>query len=157
MFSVTRFATNDHDRSGRAGRHPYWRVALLACGLLLMNAAALGQQSQAPSSTVDQQAIEQQKIAYLIDAVASLKDARFIRNGSSHDAAQAAAHMRLKLRFAGSRVKTAEEFITCCATGSSVSGLPYTIRFADGRTVESATYLRAKLAAYPSTAAQASH
>ena len=95
-----------------------------------------------------QQNIEQQKIAYLIDAVASLRDATFIRNGSEYDAAHAADHMRLKLRFAGSRVKTAEDFIVCCGTGSSMSGLKYSIRFHDGRTIDSATFLQHKLAEY---------
>jgi hypothetical protein len=95
-----------------------------------------------------QQDVEQQKIAYLIDSVASLKDATFIRNGTAYDAAHAADHMRLKLRFAGSRVKTAEDFITFCATGSSMSGIKYSIRFNDGRTIDSATFLRGKLAEY---------
>jgi hypothetical protein len=95
-----------------------------------------------------QQDVEQQKIAYLIDSVATLQDATFIRNGSEYDAAHAADHMRLKLRFAGSRVKTAEDFITYCGTGSSVSGTKYSIRFHDGRVVDSATYLHDKLAEY---------
>ena len=97
--------------------------------------------------------IEQQKIAYLIGSVATLQDATFIRNGTEYDAAHAADHMRLKLRFAGSRVKTAEDFITYCATGSSVSGIKYTIRFRDGHSVDSATFLHGKLAEYMAKAA----
>jgi len=88
---------------------------------------------------------EEQKIEYLIDSVAQLKDAKFIRNGSVHDARDAADHLRLKLRNAGSRVKTAEDFIRLCGTGSSVSGQPYRIRFADGTVLASAVFLRAKL------------
>jgi hypothetical protein len=95
-----------------------------------------------------QQDIEQQKIAYLIDSVATLQGATFIRNGTEYDATRAADHMRLKLRFAGSRVKTAEDFITYCGTGSSMSGTKYTIRFQDGRVVDSAVFLRDKLAEY---------
>ena len=95
-----------------------------------------------------QQDIEQQKINYLITSVAALKDASFIRNGSSYDAEQAASHMRLKLRMAGSRVKTAEDFIVYCATESSVTGTKYTIRFSDGHIVDSAAFLRDKLAAF---------
>ena len=93
-----------------------------------------------------QQDAEQQKIAYLIDSVATLQGATFIRNGTEYDAKHAADHMRLKLRFAGSRVKTAEDFITYCGTGSSISGIKYTIRFRDGRVVDSATFLLGKLA-----------
>lgn len=95
-----------------------------------------------------QQNVEQQKIAYLIDAVATLHDATFIRNGTAYDAARAADHMRLKLRFAGSRVNTAEDFITCCGTGSSVSGTRYSIRFSDGRVLDAATFLHGKLIEY---------
>jgi hypothetical protein len=95
-----------------------------------------------------QQDVEQQKIAYLIDSVATLQGATFIRNGTEYDAARAADHMRLKLRFAGSRVKTAEDFITYCGTGSSISGIKYTIRFYDGRVVDSATFLHGKLTEY---------
>ena len=95
-----------------------------------------------------QQDVERQKIAYLIDSVAPLQGATFIRNGTEYDAARATDHMRLKLRFAGSRVKTAEDFITYCGTGSSVSGTRYTIRFRDGHIVDSAMFLHDRLAAY---------
>ena len=94
-------------------------------------------------------ALEQRKIDYLIDSVAQLHDVTFVRNGSNYDARQAADHMRLKLRNAGERVKTAEDFITCCATGSSVSGQPYTLKFSDGRNLPSADFLRGKLAEFP--------
>lgn len=98
--------------------------------------------------TTRQPATEQQKIDYLITTIADLHDAVFIRNGIAYDATQAAAHLRLKLRFAGRRVKTADQFISCCATGSSVSGANYTIRFTNGPTLDAATWLRHKLAAY---------
>ncbi|MDW2981700.1 MAG: DUF5329 family protein [Rhodanobacter sp.] len=91
---------------------------------------------------------EQQKIDYLIATIATLHGASFIRNGSAYDGAQAAAHMRLKLRFAGSRVKTADDFIVYCATSSSVSGARYSIRFADGHSIDAATFLRGRLAAF---------
>ena len=89
--------------------------------------------------------IEDQKIAFLINSIAEMHDATFIRNGSEYDAKHAADHMRLKLRFAGDKVQTAEDFIVCCGTGSSMSGEPYSIKFADGRIVPSADFLRLKL------------
>lgn len=93
-------------------------------------------------------ALEEQKIQYLIDAIANLKGATFVRNGTEYDAQQAADHVRMKLRNAGSHVVTAQDFITLCATGSSVSGQPYKIRFADGHEVPSATFLREKLSQF---------
>lgn len=94
--------------------------------------------------------VEQRKIDYLIDSVSQLHDAQFIRNGSSYDADKAVSHLRLKLRYAGDKVQTADDFIRLCATGSSMSGKPYLIRFADGHTEPSAQWLHERLAVYPS-------
>jgi hypothetical protein len=101
----------------------------------------------APSAQ-GQQDLERAKIDYLIDSIAQLHDAVFIRNGTDYTSAQAADHLRLKLRNAGAGVRTAEDFIACCATGSSASGEKYRIRFADGRVVDNAVFLRQKLAEF---------
>lgn len=93
--------------------------------------------------------VEQRKIDYLIAEVGQLKDAHFIRNGTEYDVDKAVAHLQLKRRNAGSRVKTAEDFIRYCATGSSMSGEKYRIRFGSGETVDSATFFEQRLAAYP--------
>ena len=95
-----------------------------------------------------QQDIEQRKIEYLINAIADLHGALFIRNGGEYDAQRAADHLRVKLRYASGRVKTAEDFIVYCATGSSMSGGAYQIKFADGRIIATAAFLRDKLATY---------
>jgi hypothetical protein len=92
--------------------------------------------------------LEGAKIDYLITAIESLHDAQFIRNGIAYDSRAAAEHLRLKLRTAGSRIATAEDFIRLCASDSSVSGTPYQIRFSDGHTVTSEAYLRQKLASF---------
>jgi hypothetical protein len=92
--------------------------------------------------------IEQKKIDYLIGEIASLHDAKFIRNGSEYDVDQAVEHIRMKRRNAGSRIKTAENFIDYCATASSLSGEKYLIRYKNGKTVEAAIFLREKLRAY---------
>lgn len=92
--------------------------------------------------------MEGQKIDYLIAAIETLENAEFIRNGKSYDAKSAADHLRLKRRKAKSRVKTAEDFIKYCASASSMSGKPYQIRFADGRVLLTADYLRQKLAEF---------
>lgn len=119
-----------------------WTGATLTrmlCAFLLLGFLA--------SPAFGQQATERGKIEYLINSVAELHDAVFIRNGTAYDSMQAADHLRLKLRNAGSRVRTAEDFIVYCATGSSTSGEKYRIRFADGHVVDTAVFLREKLAA----------
>ena len=109
---------------------------LLAIAFLTFAVAAnAGERSAAQNARID----------YLLGVVASLHDAQFIRNGTSYDSAAAVKHLRLKLRAAGSRIKTAEDFISYCASASSVSGRPYEIRFSDGQVVLSADFLRQKL------------
>ncbi|MFC5526332.1 DUF5329 family protein [Rhodanobacter ginsengisoli] len=150
MRPVSNHATRDTpaDSPACCVRLPQRLAAAMLCAMLLLTPAFGQPPLAAPQQAEQQQALEQQKIDYLIASVAALKDASFIRNGKAYDAPKAADHMRLKLRFAGSRVKSAEDFIVYCGTGSSVSGIKYTIRFADGHTVDSATYLRHKLSTY---------
>ena len=88
---------------------------------------------------------EQARIEALIGAVGRLQGAVFIRNGSEHTAAEAASHLRLKWKNAGRRVRSAEDFIRVCATESSITGRKYVIRFASGREVDAADYLRIEL------------
>lgn len=95
--------------------------------------------------TVPAPQAEAQKIEALIQAVAQLQDAVFLRNGAEHAPAEAAEHLRLKWRNAGSRVKAAPDFIRLCASGSSLSGKPYEIRFRDGRTVLARDWLWTEL------------
>jgi len=95
-----------------------------------------------------QQGVEQRKIEYLINSIADLHGAQLIRNGGQYDSKRAAAHLRVKLQHARGRVNTAEDFIVYCATGSSVTGDAYQIKFADGRIVATAKFLRERLAAY---------
>lgn len=104
----------------------------------------------ASARATDIEATEAQKIAYLIGSIETLKNAEFVRNGTSYDAKAAADHLRLKLRVAGSHVRSADDFIRYCASASSVSGKPYLIRFADGREVTAEIFLRQKLKEYES-------
>ena len=88
---------------------------------------------------------EAAKIQALIASVEHLQGATFIRNGSEYDAKAAADHLRQKLDYAGHRIKTAEQFIDKLATSSSMTGIPYKIRYANGTTVESAVYFHEQL------------
>ena len=99
----------------------------------------------APSS------VEARKIEHLIAAVEQLQRAKFMRNGIPYEASKAADHLRLKLREAGERVASAEDFIRLCGSRSSVSGKPYEIVFDDGKRITSEAFLRAKLKALQSS------
>jgi hypothetical protein len=88
---------------------------------------------------------ENDKIQYLIASVENLQGAKFIRNGSEYDGKEAAGHLRMKLKKAGGRVRTADDFIKLCASQSYLSGEPYTVRFADGRVIRAEDYFRDRL------------
>ena len=87
---------------------------------------------------------EKQKIEQLISAVQSLKDAKFVRNGSEYDGKAAADHMRRKWKVVEKDVKSARDFIRLAGTKAQ-SGKPYLIRFKDGKELESATFLTREL------------
>ncbi len=95
-----------------------------------------------------QEHTEKMKIEFLISSVADLKGAKFIRNGSEHDAKDAARHLRMKRQRAGDRVQTAEDFIRLCASKSYTTGQPYMMRLPDGKTVKSEIFFREKLKEY---------
>ena len=59
--------------------------------------------------------------------------------------------LRMKLQKAGSKVQTADDFISLCASKSFISGKPYMIKSSDGKTVKSEEYFREKLKEYNST------
>jgi hypothetical protein len=101
--------------------------------------------SLAVGTVCAQEAAEAAKIRHLIAAVETLEGAQFLRNGRAYDAKTAADHLRLKLRTAGERVKTADDFIRLCGSRSSLSGEPYRIRLADGTVVDSEAFFRDRL------------
>jgi hypothetical protein len=88
---------------------------------------------------------ETAKIQYLIASVEALEGARFIRNGREYDTGAASNHLRLKLKTAGDKVRTAEDFINLCASKSSMTGEPYLIRLAGGFTIKSKVFFKDKL------------
>jgi Family of unknown function (DUF5329) len=92
--------------------------------------------------------LEESKIEYLISSIETLPNAQFVRNGVAYEAKAAAQHLRFKLRNAGARVATAEDFIRLCASVSSMSGTRYEIRFSDGRVIWSEDFLRQRLAEF---------
>jgi hypothetical protein len=90
-------------------------------------------------------AAERQKIESLIKQVGGVKDAKFIRNGSTYEVATAVRFLRGKWEANDAEVKTARDFIDKVASASGTSGKPYLIRFKDGREITSRDYLLAEL------------
>ena len=87
---------------------------------------------------------EQEKIAALLEAVGK-SNLTFVRNGVPYSSARARDHLAYKLKRAGGRVATAEDFINHIAGRSSTTGMPYYIVLEDGTRVEAEAWLRKRL------------
>ena len=105
---------------------------------LLLLGAYFARAASAPAN-------ENQKIEVLIQNVSELKDATFVRNGSTYNSKSAATFLRRKWQANQSAVKTARDFIDKVATFSGTSGRPYLIRFKDGKEIHSRDFLLARL------------
>jgi len=90
-------------------------------------------------------AAEKQKIEALIKQVGDLKEAKFIRNGSTYEPSTAVRFLRGKWDANSSDVRSARDFIDKVATMSGTSGKPYYIRFKDGKEIQSRDFLLIEL------------
>jgi hypothetical protein len=115
-----------------AGAFAALLAALFVYGVLASTAA-----SAAPLTDAE-------KIEALIVAVEARSDLQFIRLETAHTAGEAGRMLRVKLAFAGDRVKTVDDFIDHVATRTQ-SGKPYFVRFPDGVELTSAEFLRQEL------------
>jgi hypothetical protein len=90
-----------------------------------------------------------QEISHLIGYLTA-SGCSFQRNGSWHDAAQAAKHLQRKYDYLLKRdlVASSEDFIARAASESSLSGKPYQVRCGDDAPVASAAWLKAELTKY---------
>ena len=75
---------------------------------------------------------EARRVETLLARVQARSDMSFIRNGSSHDASQAARFLRAKWDKARGGLQTAEQFVEQECTRSSTTGQAYKVRFKDG-------------------------
>jgi hypothetical protein len=98
-----------------------------------------------PGTATTKKLSEAEKIDHLINYVKNLQGATFIRNGDEYPAKEAAEHLQMKRRKAGSRVKTAREFIDGLASESYISGEEYQIKMKDGKTYKSRDVLTREL------------
>jgi hypothetical protein len=117
--------------SGQARR--YLLALVLGCGLALPGVA-------------DSDARTTVEIEYLLEYV-STSGCSFIRNGSAHDPADAADHLRLKYSRGKRYVNSAEQFIDRLASESSWTGKPYSVD-CNGRTEPSRDWLYRALTEY---------
>lgn len=88
---------------------------------------------------------EKKKIEALIAAVENLDGAVFVRNGKAYKPATAAKFLRGKWDDRSREVLSANDFIEKVATRSSTTGRAYLVRYADGREIPTATFLRSQL------------
>jgi len=113
--------------------------------LLLLVAIAACSESSPAGGVAAAQGVEEAKIRQLIERVRGLDGATFIRNGTEHAAAAAAAHLEMKYRYAKGEIGSAAEFIAKIASRSSTTGEAYRIRLADGTETDAGTFFDAAL------------
>ena len=85
---------------------------------------------------------EDPEIAELLRVIEK-SDAQFTQNSIQYTAPEAAEHMRRKLELAGSRVKSADDFIQ--DVGTETYGKPHTQRWGNGRVEPTGPWLRSQL------------
>ncbi|MEM7411212.1 MAG: DUF5329 domain-containing protein [Myxococcota bacterium] len=123
-------------------------AALWGCLLGFGLASAAGAQSEAESEA-------DREIGHLLGFVEA-SPCRFVRNGTVHAPAEGRAHLERKRKVLDRRgmIESAEDFIRLAATGSSITGRPYSVRCPEREPVASADWLGAELkrwrAAHPS-------
>jgi len=117
---------------------PLALIAILLAGLPFASQAT---QSVATAAHATAARTPSAEIDALIDRVAHAKGVVFVRNGSDHTAAEAAAHLQRKRAAAGDKVRTPEQFIDVLGSRSSMTGTPYRVRLPDGREIDSAVWL----------------
>jgi hypothetical protein len=89
---------------------------------------------------------ENKEIEYLLSFVAA-SGCVFIRNGSEHEAKEAAEHLQMKYNYVRNRIKTADDFIGKIATKSSITRRKYKVRCA-GEEFLTEKWLKDALAAH---------
>lgn len=82
------------------------------------------------------------EINALLSTLDSCNGCVFIRNGSEHSVKEAKSHLLRKYEATKGRIGTIDEFIKGLASKSSITGVPYKIRFPDGKEIESEKWLR---------------
>lgn len=92
------------------------------------------------------------EIQYLLQTIGE-SDCTFIRNGKSHSAEDAEAHLRMKYKRGRKYAGTAEQFIERLATASSWTKEPYSIRCGDAPATPTGDWLKTRLEEYRATAA----
>jgi hypothetical protein len=115
---------------------PGYRLFWALLGALLLPVDLAGQTAPA---------LEKQKIEALIKQVGELKDAKFVRNGSTYEVTTAVRFLLGKWQAHDAQVKTARDFVDKVGSFSGTSGQPYLIRFKDGREIKSRDFLLAEL------------
>lgn len=89
---------------------------------------------------------ESDKIKFLLNELDKPNsNLKFIRNGEEFSGREAKEHMEKKLKVAGERIKTVDDFINQIATKSYLTGNIYYVKLPDGTKVESAKWLRETL------------
>jgi len=126
--------------------HVIRRVFLALLCILSIASTAGAAEAADPATLAD--------IEYLLDRVEH-SDYIFIRNGSEHNGAEAAKHMRRKYEYflEKGEIVTVEDFIDLAGTKSLITGRQYLVRLPDDTVLPTADWLHGELGARHSSTA----
>lgn len=136
MVKIDRVAV--HNRAGQV-RLAGWPLLLLAAVMMIVNSSW----SLAASQPEDLDATVQHLITFVKDSTVT-----FERNSSRYSGEQAAEHISKKYQHFKNEIDTPEKFIELCATGSMITGKPYSIITRQGEQLPSSEWLSAELSVY---------
>jgi hypothetical protein len=113
---------------------------MLACFAISVMGDMTGTADAATASTLE-------TIEHLLNYVES-SNCNFVRNRRTHDAKEAAAHLRKKYEAVKKKIQTPEQFVNYVAAHSSATGQPYRVQCKGARPQESRDWLAQELARY---------
>lgn len=90
---------------------------------------------------------QKQEVEHLINYLET-SNCLMVRNGGSHEGAEAAKHVRRKYQYFRDDISSTEEFIELSATRSTMSSKPYEVHCPGKPPVKSADWLLSELEAF---------
>jgi hypothetical protein len=113
---------------------------MLACLVIFVMGAMTGSANAATTSA-------SKTIEHLLNYIQT-SNCAFIRNGTTHDAKEAAAHVRKKYEAVKNKIRTPEQFVDYVAARSSKSGQPYRVQCNGARPQAARDWLLQELSRY---------
>ena len=116
-------------------------------GKIIPNTLAMLACLAAAHLSADVPPAQKQEVEHLINYLET-SNCLMVRNGGSHEGAEAAKHVRRKYKYFRDDISSTEQFIELSATRSTMSSKPYEVHCPGEPPIKSADWLLAELEAF---------